>query len=122
MYKRVKNFKNEKLIYPLDLVAAVMIIAVLIATLVMVFKPSGSKVEIYVDGNLRYTYNLNEDRTVDIDGHNVVVIKNGTVKMKEADCHNQLCVNNKAISKSGEQIVCLPNKVAVIITDGKGES
>ncbi len=122
MYKRVKNFKNEKLFYPLDLVVAVIVIAVLVAVLVTVFRPTGSKVEIYVDGVLKYSYDLDEDRVINIDdeGRNVVIIENGAVRMAEADCHNQLCVKNKAITKAGEQIVCLPNKVAVIITDGKG--
>ena len=33
--------------------------------------------------------------------------------MIEADCPDQLCVHQKAISKDRETIVCLPNKVVV---------
>ena len=36
--------------------------------------------------------------------------------MKEADCPDQICVRHKAISKSGESIVCLPHKVVVEIS------
>ena len=33
--------------------------------------------------------------------------------MTSADCPDHLCVKQKAISKEGESIICLPNKVIV---------
>ena len=35
--------------------------------------------------------------------------------MKSADCPDQICVHQRAISKNGESIICLPNKVVVSI-------
>jgi hypothetical protein len=35
--------------------------------------------------------------------------------MTQADCPDKLCVHQKAISATGETIVCLPNKVVVEI-------
>jgi hypothetical protein len=36
--------------------------------------------------------------------------------MTEADCPDKLCVQEKAVSKNGETIVCLPHRVVVEIT------
>ena len=46
-------------------------------------------------------------------GSNVLQIKNGKADMVSADCPDQLCVNQKAISKNKESIICLPNKIIV---------
>lgn len=79
------------------------------------WKSDGSIVEVTVDGEVIGTYQLNQDQTVQIQDTNILVIKNGKADMTEADCPDKLCVNQKAISKDGETIVCLPNKVIVMI-------
>lgn len=67
-----------------------------------------------VNGEITGIYDLNEDQEISIhDGSNILVIKNGKADMVEADCPDQLCVHQKAISASGENIICLPNKVVV---------
>lgn len=69
-----------------------------------------------VRGEIEGVYSLAEDQTIEINGGtNLLQIKNGTVDMLEADCPDKLCVNQKAISKNGESIICLPNKVVVTI-------
>nr|WP_317282111.1 NusG domain II-containing protein [uncultured Sellimonas sp.] len=78
------------------------------------------EVHIYVNGDEKANYSLSEDRTVKVNsGTNVVEIRDGKVKMKEADCPDQICVRHKEISKNGEQIICLPNKVVVSVGGGK---
>ena len=73
-----------------------------------------SCVVVKVDGKIEGTYSLGEDQEISINGGtNTLVIKNNRAKMKEADCPDQLCVNQKAISKNNESIICLPNKVVV---------
>ena len=51
---------------------------------------------------------------------NLLVIKDGKADVTEADCPDKLCVHQKAISKTNETIVCLPNKVVVQVI-GTGE-
>ena len=46
---------------------------------------------------------------------NTLVIKGGVADMTSADCPDHLCVKQKAISKEGESIICLPNKVVVTV-------
>ena len=40
-------------------------------------------------------------------------------KMEWADCPDQLCVHQKAISRTGESIICLPNQVVVSVQGSK---
>ncbi len=75
-----------------------------------------------VDGEVYGTYPLSEDRQIDVKqaGHtNKIIISDGTVAMAFSTCHGQDCVKSHAISKSGEQIVCLPNKVVLDIEGGE---
>lgn len=88
---------------------------------IMIYLPrtvSGNYVEIRVDGNVLFTRPLSTDCTEDIQtegGTNTFYIKAGTVYMKEADCHDKVCVNMRGISKAGETIVCLPHKLVLEI-------
>ncbi len=73
-------------------------------------------VTVKVDGKITGTYSLSEDQEIPInDGTNILLIKDGSADMIEADCPDQLCVNQKAIDKNNESIICLPNKVVASI-------
>lgn len=77
----------------------------------------GLMVVITVDGEEYAQYPLESGSTMEIpvDGHNKVVIEDGAVRMEEADCPDKLCVNQGKISKAGQTIICLPNRVMVTI-------
>lgn len=116
-----RDFKTEKPFYARDFVAVAMVLAVLIASIVMLTAKKGGTVEVYVDGKLTYSYALDKNRTFEVDcdnGKNVVEIKDGKVSVIDADCNNRACVKSNAISKNGEQIVCLPHKLIVVIKGG----
>lgn len=116
-----RDFKTEKPFYVRDFVAVAMVLAVLIASIVMLTAKKGGTVEVYVDGKLTYSYSLDKNRTFEVDcdnGKNVVEIKDGKVSVIDADCNTRACVKSKAISKKGEQIVCLPHKLIVVIKGG----
>ena len=46
---------------------------------------------------------------------NTIEIKDGRVRMLEASCPNHLCIRQGWIRFEGQSIVCLPNKVTVIV-------
>lgn len=52
--------------------------------------------------------------------YNKVKISGGRVSVTEASCRNQVCVSHGQISRTGESIVCLPNRLVVRIEGGKG--
>lgn len=72
-----------------------------------------------------YELPLNQDttKTVTTDlGTNLIEIKDGRVRVEEADCPNQDCVHQGWIDAAGEQIVCLPHKLTVDIVDESAET
>ncbi len=80
-------------------------------------------VTVKVDGKINGTYSLSEDCEISInDGTNTLLIKDGTADMIEADCPNQLCVHQKAISKNNECIICLPNNVVASVESSENSA
>jgi hypothetical protein len=79
-------------------------------------------VEIYKNNQLYRRIPLSETtseeiRVADADGHyNVVEISSGRVRVKEADCPNQTCVNTGWLNKPGQISFCAPHKLKVVIT------
>lgn len=85
--------------------------AIIFLILNLLSKPSVT-VTVSQNNKIVYEGKIEEDKQIKLE-NNTVVIKNGEVFMKEATCKNQICVKHKKISKSGESIVCLPNRVTV---------
>ena len=79
---------------------------------------------IYQNGELRGEYDLSQPQTLPVKeedyGYNLVMIEDGTVRITDADCPDQLCMKQRSISKNGESIICLPHKLIIQIT-GSGE-
>lgn len=77
-------------------------------------------VTIYRDGEVYFTGALSEDNSISVTdsygNYNLILIDNNTVKMSDAQCPDKLCIKHGSISKNGESIICLPNKVVVQIT------
>ncbi len=83
-------------------------------------KPTGAVAKITVNNQTVKTLPLSQNSTYTVetdDGYNVVVVENGRVFVREADCKNQICVKSRAISRPGESIVCLPHKMTVSVVD-----
>ena len=81
-----------------------------------------ARVEVRVNGELTAVYPLTQDRdfiVTGFDGGEVRgIISDGTVDVTGADCPDKICVDHRIISKTGESIVCLPNRVVITIAAG----
>lgn len=92
----------------------------------------GAQVQVTVDGTVYGTYELKpanqKTQVIEITNQNkevtnVLTIEDGRARMTDADCPDQLCIHQGAISTAGGTIVCLPNKVvAEIIGDADDEA
>lgn len=109
-----KNFSKVDII----VILSVLLIALIGFFTIKSLQYNGKYVEITKNGKMYQSLPINKDKIIDINGKNVIEIKNKKVYMKSADCENQICVNHKRISLVGETIVCLPNKVVVEIKKG----
>lgn len=86
-------------------------------------KKDGSEIVVSQNGEIIGTYSLFEDTELVFDaaegGCNHLVIQNGQASMSEADCPDKLCVKQKAISKNGESIICLPHQLVIEVRGGQ---
>lgn len=109
-----KRVKKADIIFLALLFAAVLMIA---AFVYLRGGERGERVEVTVGGEVYGTYPLSENAeipiVIDDITTNLLVISGGKADMTEADCPDKLCVHQKAVSKTNETIVCLPNKVVV---------
>lgn len=106
--------------------AVLFVLGIALTVGIYCFSASGSEIRITVDGRLYGTYNLekNQEISIELDGEiaNVVVIEDGEAYMKDADCPDQLCIHQGAISRDKQTIICLPNKVVVEVVGGKEQT
>lgn len=80
------------------------------------------EVSVYQDGVLLYQCSLEEDQTITVsspEGYNLLLIDESEVRVTDADCPDQLCIRQRAISRKGESIICLPHKLVIQIDSGK---
>ena len=82
------------------------------------------EVEIVVNGEVVERLSLaGEPRDITVragGGFNVVRVGEGRAAVVSADCPDQTCVKNGEISRPGEGSVCLPHKLVVRVTGGRG--
>ena len=52
---------------------------------------------------------------------NTIEVEHGRIRVREAGCPDQVCVNQGWISDGTVPIVCLPNKLVIEIKGGGGE-
>lgn len=101
-------------------ISVLLVVSVLLCVYVYVV-PHGKygSIQITVNGELYGTYSLGKDQVIAIGETNVCEIKNGEVKMTEANCPDHLCMKQPAVGSAGGFIVCLPNKVVI---QGEGDA
>lgn len=103
------------------LIAGILLTALLSAAVYhLVYSKDGTIVQVAVDGTVTNSFPLDTDTSYTIKttdgGINILEIKNHCAQITEANCPDKLCVHQKAISHEGENLICLPHKVAVTIT------
>lgn len=83
-------------------------------------------VGIYKDGGLVDKIDLNSvtnEYEITLSGEygdNIILVSNGHIKMKSADCPDELCVEHGELKNSYSPIVCLPNKVVIKFENSTG--
>ncbi len=74
---------------------------------------------ISVDKSKNFVYPLNQNREIGIEGKlgtAKIIIKDGRVKIINSPCPLKICERKGWISKKGDFIICIPNRVVIKIT------
>ena len=68
----------------------------------------------------KQSYPLNKDGVFSLNGGtNTLVIENGEAWVSKANCPDKICMGMGKISKNGEFIACLPNRVIIVVEGGE---
>lgn len=105
------------------LAGAVLLCAGLCAFLFFAGSGSGLTAEIRQNGKLLYSIDLaaqSEAKTYTV-GAMVVTAERGRICVTSSDCNDKTCVNTGWISRAGRSVVCLPNRVEIVITGGNDD-
>ena len=121
--------KREKARYTRDLI----IVAVLLAAVLGLFflmrsrqardTGNGAMAVVTVDGKEIGRYPLRKSGTFPLNGGtNILVVENGEAWVSEADCPDKVCMGMGKISRNGEFIACLPNRLLVVVEGAAEQS
>ena len=97
----------------------------MVGLLFLFIRGEGSGVTVKVDDKIFGEYSLSENREVEIkseNGINYLVIEDGKAYMRDASCPDGICVEHRPVHREGESIVCLPNKVVILVKGDEGDA
>lgn len=80
---------------------------------------SPKTIVIEVNNSLYKACSIEKNGLLEIDGKSgktIVEIQGKKVRIKKSSCPNQICVKTGWISKPGDTIICLPNKIIIKIS------
>ncbi|MBF0344228.1 MAG: NusG domain II-containing protein [Nitrospirae bacterium] len=111
---KLKQIINLTTAADLVLLGAMLVITTVATVFVSVVRPKGAEVIVEVNNKVIYRLSLNMDKELNI-GTMTIEIKDSRVRVKDADCPNQLCIRQSWIDRGS--IICLPNRVVISISN-----
>ncbi len=108
------------------IVGLILLLAITIFIVMLPKTYENNYLEIYLDGELLYRIELTEETkeviTIDSSVQNTISIDGTQVSIIDATCYDHICETTGCISKAGEVIVCMPNKLLLKIVGEEAES
>ena len=102
-----------------DIILAGLVIAVSLAWFALSFAGSGNglKMEIYLDGQLQVSRELSDvaDGEYFTVGSCEIYASRDGVKFISSDCEDSLCIKRGLMSRRGDSMACVPERVVVVI-------
>ena len=99
----------------IKLVVIVLIVIVLLFSLTL-FRKKANIANVYYENDLILEIDLSINKTYEVDGYNGKVkieVLNNQIRVVEENSTYHLCSKQGCVSKSGESIICLPNKIII---------
>ena len=107
---------KKKVFADIILICILLVLALSVFLVVELTRREGAYVVVSIDGGEVCRYALSEDGEFTLNGGtNTLVISGGKAYISEADCPDGLCVSQGKISRTGQTVVCLPNRVMLRI-------
>ena len=123
--KQLKEIKNSfsLLLNPLTTADLVLIVVLMLFAITSLFivsylQTQGETVQIFLNNQMKYQYKLNKDKNLIIENQKdfiQIVVKDKKVWVDDSSCPAKICKKMGKISKTGQTIVCVPNKIFIQI-------
>ena len=111
--------KHTTLLRDTLLIVALLLIGIVLLFVLRGRSSEGSYVLIMYQNDEKARFSLASNGVYDInDGKNRIEILDGKVRMIDADCPDELCIRQGWIEYDGQSIICLPNKITVMVSGG----
>jgi hypothetical protein len=107
----------------LDIAAIVISLAAVAAFSIAAYSGGDAGQVVVEASGIRYRFPISTDRVERFTGprgETIVEISGGTVRVVDSPCPDKICVAAGAISRTGQFIACLPNRVSVTL-EGQDE-
>ena len=99
----------------IKLIFIVLLIVILLFSLSLLRKEA-NVANVYYENDLILKIDLNINNTYEVEGYNgkvVIEVLNNKIRVVEENSPYHLCSKQGFIDKSGESIICLPNKIII---------
>ena len=97
-------------------ISIILAVALILLGILMLFRREGGVAVVEIDGKPYAEFRLDTDGEYPLNGGtNILVIEGGEAYMSSADCPDGTCKNTGRIKYAGQSIICLPNRISVII-------
>lgn len=120
----IEHYRKSPAFTATDLIlAALIVFAVTVCVTYLFPTESAAAAYVYVNGKEVGVYSLDTDMEIPLaEGKALLTVSDGAVAITENDCPNGICLKTGFISRAGERIVCVPNKIVVVLrsSDGSG--
>ena len=84
-------------------------------------RPQGERVVVWQEGQIVFQAPLGQDRTARLGGplgESLLQIRGGTVRLIDSPCPHRVCVGMGGVSRVGDLLACVPNRLLVRIEGG----
>ena len=113
------NRKHTTLVRDTLLILTLLLIGIILLFVLRGRSNEGSYVIIMYQNEEKARFSLASDGIYNINnGKNKIEILGGKVRMTYADCPDELCISQGWIEYDGQSIICLPNKITVMVSGG----
>ena len=106
------------------LICVIVVFAISVTLSLYFLRPADSKIAVVIrDNQVLYSFDLSiaENQTIRIDcedgGYNIVEIKDGEIRISEADCPDKTCVKTGNLKSEEIPVVCLPHHLILRFSD-----
>ncbi|MBQ8529260.1 MAG: NusG domain II-containing protein [Clostridia bacterium] len=122
MQGRETRGRGKRIIADVTLLLALVLVGLSVFLVSELSGEAGEWAVVRIDGEEVGRYSLLCDGVYELNGGtNTLVISGGEAYVSEADCPDRVCVRTGHVSRNGERIICLPNKLEIKIVGGGEE-